>query len=387
MVIMDAQPGAVLRLGYSGEGNSRVIRFSLKDWSRVYGPGIASLVASRYGDEESYPVPLIQEGDVALWRVRRVDAAMAGAGWCELQYRVNDTVVKQERWVTEVEVSPTDAFSDPEDPDLGYLEQILDAGTLALHAQAESQRLAREVADATAAAVEAAALAQGYVEAVARLVDQIPDLAQGTPDLAQNNPEGPGYVKNRTHYDDRRNMLIPWGSGSIGTVSVETEAGVFWKVAECKDVDTLIRTALVAFELNSGGAFTVSNKRQTAVTDSGIGITTLTSTATLIPKGTMNLLAASVTVKAVTEAGDFREAGVWSEPGIYLAEMPDTALYSYVFSYTERELKKLDEKFIPSEIARVTDVAESRSLTSPDGSRWALSVDDSGTVTAVKTNG
>lgn len=161
MMIMDAQPGAVLRLGYSGEKNGRVIRFFLEDWSRLYGPGIAALVACRYGDEESYAVPLIQEGDVALWRIRRADAAIAGAGWCELQYRVDDTTVKAERWVTEVEGSPTDTASDPEEPDLGYMEQILDAGALALHARAEADRLA---ADAKTAAAMAASAAEAAAE-------------------------------------------------------------------------------------------------------------------------------------------------------------------------------------------------------------------------------
>ena len=126
--------GSILPLGKQGENMARKIQFDLSRWISNFGPGTVQLLHQRSGDEAPYPVAVEREGNLAVWTVTRADTAAAGTGRAELQYYVGDALAKSETWMTKVLPALGDASEMPPEAQQGWVDQVLQAGTVATEA-------------------------------------------------------------------------------------------------------------------------------------------------------------------------------------------------------------------------------------------------------------
>lgn len=142
MLVIEAKTGEPLRLGREGENLSRQIVFNLVRWEKLYGPGVAQLIAQRTGEDTPYPVNLTLEGSNAIWNVTNADTAIHGLGGkAELRYYVGETLAKSETWNTIVLDALGEPSEEPPEPHKGWFDQVLQAGTDAQNA-AERAELA-----------------------------------------------------------------------------------------------------------------------------------------------------------------------------------------------------------------------------------------------------
>ena len=134
MEVYRVKTGSILPLGKQGENLVRQIQFDLSRWISNFGPGTVQLLHQRSGDEAPYPVAVEQEGDRAVWTVTNADTAAAGTGRAELQYYVGDALAKSETWMTKVLPALGDASETPPEAQQGWVDQVLQAGTVATEA-------------------------------------------------------------------------------------------------------------------------------------------------------------------------------------------------------------------------------------------------------------
>lgn len=134
MNIYHVRHGSILPLGKQGENMARKIQFDISRWIGTFGPGTVQLLHQRSGDEAPYPVAVEQEGNLAVWTVTSADTAAAGTGRAELQYYVGDALAKSETWLTKVLAALGPAGETPPEAQQGWVDQVLQAGTVATEA-------------------------------------------------------------------------------------------------------------------------------------------------------------------------------------------------------------------------------------------------------------
>lgn len=124
-----------IELGSRGENEARIIRWTnlLPKWRETYGAGTVVLLHQRLGDTQPYPATIQVEGDNIDWTVTAADTARAGQGSCELQYIVEDSVVKSKRWQTLVFCSLEEPGPAPE-PVEGWVRQLVECTDAAVAA-------------------------------------------------------------------------------------------------------------------------------------------------------------------------------------------------------------------------------------------------------------
>lgn len=124
-----------IELGSRGENEARIIRWAalLPKWRETYGAGTVVLLHQRLGDTQPYPAAIQVEGDNIDWTVTAADTARAGQGSCELQYIVEDSVVKSKRWQTLVFYSLEEPGPAPE-PVEGWVRQLVESTDAAVAA-------------------------------------------------------------------------------------------------------------------------------------------------------------------------------------------------------------------------------------------------------------
>ena len=109
-----------LPLGKQGENEAVQVVWPgiVEQFRGLYGSGVFTLTAKRYGYAEAYPVAVSTEGGDVVWLVRAADVASPGSGSCELIYTVDGVVAKSQTWSTYVAASISgDAPGEPpEDP-------------------------------------------------------------------------------------------------------------------------------------------------------------------------------------------------------------------------------------------------------------------------------
>ena len=150
MITITAKPGATLSLGRAGENLARKIVFDVSAWREEYGPGAVSLVTRRPGDEAPYPCAVTVDGTAVTWIVTSADTARPGRwGRCELQYRVDDTLVKSESWRTVVADALGEAAPEPPEPQRAWMDRVLEAEAACASA-AETARAAAKQAESAA---------------------------------------------------------------------------------------------------------------------------------------------------------------------------------------------------------------------------------------------
>lgn len=134
MNVYRVKTGSILPLGKQGENLARKIQFDISRWISTFGPGTVQLLHQRSGDEAPYPVAVYREGNFAVWTVTDADTAAPGTGHAELQYYVGDALAKSETWMTKVFPALGPAGEMPPEAQQGWVDQVLQAGTVATEA-------------------------------------------------------------------------------------------------------------------------------------------------------------------------------------------------------------------------------------------------------------
>lgn len=151
MIIIQAKPGDPISLGREGENLARRIVFDLTRWIKLYGPGVAQLVAMRTGETTPYPVALTLEGSNVIWTVTSADTAIHGmSGKAELRYYVGETLAKSETWRTIVLDALGEPSEEPPDPQKDWVERVLQMGVDAENAAQRAEDAAKRAEDAAA---------------------------------------------------------------------------------------------------------------------------------------------------------------------------------------------------------------------------------------------
>lgn len=99
--VITVSGGKSVFLGRQGENLATLLRFPIKRWLDMYGPGDFFLVHQREGDEAPYPVAVTFDEQYVYWPVTTVDVAVEGYGVAELSLTVGSTVVKSEIYTTQ----------------------------------------------------------------------------------------------------------------------------------------------------------------------------------------------------------------------------------------------------------------------------------------------
>lgn len=149
-----AIPGKDIFLGRCGENKATCVVFDISDWQRVFGDGTAQMIHQRNGDKQPYPCVLEQDGDTVVWCITNSDVAVAGRGRVELQFYMDDTLVKSETFTTVTERALSPASETPPDPFESWMDTMLG--------------VASDAQESAAVAVESAATAVSSANAAAK---------------------------------------------------------------------------------------------------------------------------------------------------------------------------------------------------------------------------
>lgn len=101
MKIVDVSEGTI-DLGKQGEHLAEQVRFPIADIVTEFGEGVFLLLAQRPGDTVTYPVRTYSDTDYVYWNVTGIDTAYPGSGRCELQYFVDNSLVKSITYLTTI---------------------------------------------------------------------------------------------------------------------------------------------------------------------------------------------------------------------------------------------------------------------------------------------
>ena len=144
---------STIPLGRQGENLARQILFDVSGWESEYGPGSVELIAQRPGDEAPYPVVTARDGDSVVWSVTAADTLYPGdSGRCELRYYVGETLAKSRIWGTYVaRAMDTPSETTPPEPEKGWVDQVLEAGTSAKEAAERAEEAAKKAENAVPA--------------------------------------------------------------------------------------------------------------------------------------------------------------------------------------------------------------------------------------------
>ena len=157
MIVVNANTLSSIPIGRCGENLARKVVFDIRDLESLYGPGVAELIYQRPGDAAPYPVAAVREGDTLLWTPTATDTAKestiaVGSGQCELRWYVGDILAKSKIWRTWVEPAmDTPSETDPPEPEKGWVDKVLEAGTSAKEAAERAEEAAKKAESAVPA--------------------------------------------------------------------------------------------------------------------------------------------------------------------------------------------------------------------------------------------
>ena len=101
MRVINAKRGKPIILGYQGENGAVSVRFDVSGWEEAYGTGIFSLTNQRPTEPVGYPCSAISvEDGVLSWTVSNTDVSVAGDGFVQLTYTVDENIAKSEQYNT-----------------------------------------------------------------------------------------------------------------------------------------------------------------------------------------------------------------------------------------------------------------------------------------------
>lgn len=143
-LVIHAKPGEPIHLGREGENLARQVVFDLTRWEKLFGPGVAQLIAQRTGEATPYPVALTLDGSNVIWSVTAADTAIHGmCGKAELRYYVGETLAKSETWRTIVLDALGEPSEEPPEPQKAWVDQVLQTGVDAENAAQRAEEAAK----------------------------------------------------------------------------------------------------------------------------------------------------------------------------------------------------------------------------------------------------
>lgn len=156
MIVVNANTLSSLPIGRCGENLARKVVFDLSAWEAEYGPGTVELIHQRPGDTSPYPVATVREGSTLVWTLTATDTAVASSygsdGRCELRWYVGETLAKSQIWRTWVESAMgTPSETAPPEPEKGWVDKVLEAGTSAKEAAERAEEAAKKAESAVPA--------------------------------------------------------------------------------------------------------------------------------------------------------------------------------------------------------------------------------------------
>lgn len=155
MILVNANTLSSLSIGRCGENLARQVVFDVSDWETEYGPGVVELIAQRPGDENPYPVAVKRDATQVIWDITSVETAIATheqPGKCELRYYVGEVLAKSKTWRLWVDAAmDTPSETTPPDPEKGWVDQVLEAGTSAKEAAERAEESAKKAESAVPA--------------------------------------------------------------------------------------------------------------------------------------------------------------------------------------------------------------------------------------------
>ena len=142
-----------LVLGRRGENLARKVVFDIRDLESLYGSGTVEVIYQRPGDAQPYPVAVHRNGTIVTWDVSSTDTEMPGdSGKCELRYYVGEVLAKSKTWQTWVEPAmDTPSETTPPEPEKGWVDKVLEAGTSAKEAAERAEEAAKKAESAVPA--------------------------------------------------------------------------------------------------------------------------------------------------------------------------------------------------------------------------------------------
>lgn len=112
------------RLAHSGENHAVRAIFDLAPFQAAFPGGQPLLLVRRKGDSEGYPVTLEVDGDKAYWTLTAADTENSGAGQCELQWTVGETLVKSDKFDFLVLAALPAGAQPPDEPSQRWFNSI-----------------------------------------------------------------------------------------------------------------------------------------------------------------------------------------------------------------------------------------------------------------------
>lgn len=153
MIVVNANTLSSLPIGRCGENLARKVVFDIRDLESLYGSGTVEVIYQRPGDAQPYPLTVQREGTLVTWDVTSTDTEMSdGSGKCELRYYVGETLAKSKTWRTWVEPAmDTPSETAPPEPQQGWVDKVLEAGTSAKEAAERAEEAAKKAESAVPA--------------------------------------------------------------------------------------------------------------------------------------------------------------------------------------------------------------------------------------------
>lgn len=153
MIVVNANTLSSLPIGRCGENLARKVVFDIRDLESLYGTGDVEVIYQRPCDAQPYPLTVQREGTLVTWDVTSTDTEMSdGSGNCELRYYVGETLAKSKTWRTLVEPAMgTPSETTPPEPEKGWVDKVLEAGTSAKEAAERAEEAAKKAESAVPA--------------------------------------------------------------------------------------------------------------------------------------------------------------------------------------------------------------------------------------------
>lgn len=152
-----AREGQELAIGKRGENLAVCVVFDVSAWEKTYGEGRAFLVHQRNGDRVPYPCVVRVEDGKLYWIITNTDTSVAGGGHVELQYVVDETLVKSVTYQTRVALAMGVATDTPPEPAVSWLDTMV---KLADEVEENAEEVAQNVIKAQESEMAAKASAE-----------------------------------------------------------------------------------------------------------------------------------------------------------------------------------------------------------------------------------
>lgn len=224
-----------ISIGHQGENLAREIQFDVTAWAETYGEGTVALLLKRPGDVIPYPAIVTREGNVVTWEPTETDTKKDGYGEIELQYFVNEKLVKSD--VFPITIPKSIVGDDAPEPYAALLIQITEAAQQAVDASdtaeeaaeraEEAADLADKVANMNATAETLAAGTQATVQKT--IVDDTLVLHFGIPagpagPQGDPGPAGKDGIDGSDGQDGHSPVVTATKSGGTTTIYVDGTA-------------------------------------------------------------------------------------------------------------------------------------------------------------------